>query len=69
MGALPHRSVAAGILPAVEPGRPARRIKRHELPNGVALSEPTEFPAIFPGGGTPALHGRRDVCRYPANVK
>jgi hypothetical protein len=26
----------------------------------------THLPSFFPGGGTPALYGRRDVCRYNA---
>ncbi len=35
IGTLRRRFVAAGILPAVEPERPARRIKRCEFSNGV----------------------------------
>ncbi|MGD0745415.1 MAG: hypothetical protein ABSA45_09695 [Verrucomicrobiota bacterium] len=27
----------------------------------------THLPSFYPGGGTPALHGRRDVCRYQAS--
>jgi hypothetical protein len=26
----------------------------------------TQLPSFFPGSGTPALYGRRDVCRYNA---
>ena len=45
--------VAAGILPAVEPGRPARRIKRPPNQSGWKISEPR--PASV------ALSGRRDA--------
>jgi hypothetical protein len=24
--------------------------------------------AVIPGGGTPALHGKRDACRYAVGV-
>ena len=64
MGALRRLSVAAGILPAVSPGRPARRIKHLNPPTAGTFQNRTHLPSFFPGGETPALHGRRDVCRY-----
>src|SRR5208282_714127 len=73
-------SVAVGSLPAVEPGRPARRRKRSSTPTQRAgkFQHRTHLPPFFPGGpssvagilrrvdGTPALYGRRDFCRYNA---
>ena len=51
-------SVAAGILPDVEPGFPARRKWFGKIPN--ALSNAT----VVPGGKMPALYGRQDARRY-----
>src|ERR1017187_7618018 len=60
--------VAVGILPAVEPGRPAWRIKALESTNRAGtFQNRTHLPSFFPGGGTPALPGRRDVRRYHAS--
>jgi len=70
-----YNLVAAGILPAIEPGRPARRIKRP-----LAETKPELFRIArschrsFRVDGTPALCGRRDVHRYAmalegANIK
>ncbi|HEY2951778.1 MAG TPA: hypothetical protein VGK40_04295, partial [Verrucomicrobiae bacterium] len=56
--------VAAGILPAVEPGRPARRTRRtKDLRPGKSPALP-EVRQHVPGGGTHALYVRRDARRY-----
>jgi len=61
------KPVAAGILPAVEPGCPARRRKRSHTPTVLEnFRTALIIPSFFPGGGTPAFHGRRDVCRHNA---
>ena len=57
-GSLPMNLVAAGILPAVELGLPARRKWLGKIPN----SPPTA--TVFPGGKMPALYGRQDARRY-----
>ena len=51
----PAETVAAGVSPAVEPVRPARRTDAsiHRV-----APEPS---AAIPGGETPALHVRRDA--------
>ena len=60
-------SVAAGILPAVEPGRPARRRDPSHTPTGLEYFRTAlRRHCSFPGGGTHALHGKRDVRRYNA---
>src|SRR5213083_801052 len=61
----PYRAtVAAGNLPAVEPGRPARRIRRaREWGVGNPLNR-TRTGGSLPGGGTHALYVRRDARRY-----
>ncbi len=69
--------VTAGILPAVEPGRPARRIKRPSAETKPELSRiARSLPSFFSGGpssvagmlrrvdGTSAIYGRRDAHRH-----
>ena len=53
--------VAAGILPAVEPWRPARRTFRSYVLMVGKFKMPLVVRCFFPGGGTPALHVRRDA--------
>jgi len=57
-------SVAADILPAVEPARPARRRKRPPGRPHWKIHNCTGFSSFFPGGGTPALYGSRDGRRH-----
>ena len=50
--------VAAGILPAVEPGLPARRKGIGKIPDALSAA------MVVPGGKMPALSGRQDARRY-----
>src|SRR5206468_2321398 len=57
-------SVAAGILPAVEPRRPARRTRREK---DLRPWNPPASPEVrqhVPGGETHALYVRRDARRH-----
>jgi hypothetical protein len=57
--------VAAGVPPAVEPVRPARRIQPFARTGSLEdLNVVEKFGRFFPGGGTLALYGRRDARRY-----
>src|ERR1035437_600421 len=69
IGALRRSSVAACILPAVEPGasRPAEKTPAHAN-RAVKFPNRPHLPSFFRGGGTPALYGRRDVCHYNASA-
>jgi len=57
-------TVAADILPAVEPGLPARRIKRTHHQSRWRFRESLNMWAFFPGGRMRALHVRQDARRY-----
>ncbi len=58
------RIVAAGVPPAVEPARPARRKKRAGVPTRFGRLNRFSVRKFFPGGGTHALYVRRDARRY-----
>src|SRR5581483_4106964 len=68
-----HRNpdVAAGVPPAVEPARPARRIKRENTGDARKNISIWKSLHIFSGRQDAALHGRRDARRYanPAPVR
>jgi len=62
--ALPHlRSGGRPVCRGAGASRPADKTLAH--PKRVEIFQNrTQLPPFFPGGGTPALHGRRDVRRY-----
>ena len=60
---LPMNLVAAGILPAVEPGLPARRKWFGKIPDTLPNA------AVVPGGKMPALYGRQDARRYGGRAR
>jgi hypothetical protein len=69
------RPVQRQCAPACSGGHPACRRTGASRPAEKTLAHTnraekfqnrTHLPSFFPGGGTPALYGRRDVCRYNA---
>ena len=56
--------VAAGVPPAVEPVRPAWRKKCAGVPAPFEWPDCFSMRTLFPGGGTHALHVRRDARRH-----
>ena len=61
--------VAAGVSPAVEPVRPARRkrSRQSKAPGRFVRCRNCEY--FFPGGETPTLYGRRDARRYSESLR